>query len=192
MNTYEIKNAEGKVVRKVTVDEQYIDMQVQEGETYELVEVHERPSRADSFQKHIDIFAKELETVGVGTKLQLNTKEAARNAIDLAAGRARIRHVSQGALIAEEYNQAKQQVRQWREAGSPIEDVPAMIAARAQSLNVTPDQAALDIEQASEDYEALFNATFSIRLEGKKAVTDAAPEDFQQVAQNYINQLDAL
>ena len=53
-------------------------------------------------------------------------------AIDFAAGAARLRYVSAGQLIEEEYRQALHAVRAWRAAGSPADDVPAEIQSGAE------------------------------------------------------------
>lgn len=190
MPTYEIYKGE-QLERTVTVSSSFIDMQLEEGEHWVKI-AEDAPAQKRGVSDLINEFANELTEVGAATRPLLNTKEAAKHAIDQAAGRARVRRTSQGALISDEYNQAKLQVALWRQLGSPSNDVPVMISSRAHSLGVTDEEAASSIEQAAQQYEELFNATFSIRLAGKKAVDDADEETYQQVAQGYINQLDLL
>lgn len=189
MAKYLIKKG-GKTVREVFSPPEDIHKQIVEGEEFEFVE--DEPERNPARRK-LEALASELAKQGVSidVTVNLNTKELAKAAIDQAAGRARVRHVSTGSLIDEEYRQVRSQVQEWRAGGSKNKDVPPMLSVRADILGVGVEEAAQDIEQAINKYTLLFEATFRIRLEGKKAV-DLATEEFDVIAKDFILQLDAL
>jgi len=60
-------------------------------------------------------------------------RKAAKDSIDLAAGKARDAFVSPGQYVAEEYRLAKQQADEWIAAGKPANDVPPAVAVWAQA-----------------------------------------------------------
>ncbi|HEY8354296.1 MAG TPA: hypothetical protein VIK69_04700 [Methylophilaceae bacterium] len=120
-------------------------------------------------------------------------RKAAKDSIDLAAGKARDAFVSPGQYVAEEYRLAKQQADEWVAAGKPANDVPPAVAVWAQARGWTPEQAAQDIIDTEAAWMSALSAIRQARLLGKAAV-DAAPDDadFAIVAAPYIAQLEAI
>lgn len=123
-------------------------------------------------------------------------KNKAKAAIDGAAGASRQRFVSTGTLIDMEYKLAQEQTKAWRAAGSPANDVPESITSWAAAAGMTDEEAAADIEATAIAWEQVLIAVREIRLAGKAAVDAAADQgtadDMANVAQPYIDQLDAL
>ena len=123
-------------------------------------------------------------------------KNTAKKLIDIAAGAARQRFVSVGQLIDMEYKLAEQQTKDWRAAGSPTGDVPQAISDWAVAAGMTNEQAATDIEVTAESWALVLIAVRKIRLEGKAAIDAATDQgtadDMSNVAQPFIDQLDAL
>lgn len=112
--------------------------------------------------------------------------------IDIAAGAARLRYVSAGHLIEEEYRQAKFAVEAWRAAGSPADAVPPEIVSGAEYSNITHEQAAVEIEQTAEQWEGVLSAIRGLRLGGKAAVRAAADDQIEIVASRYIEQIELM
>lgn len=121
---------------------------------------------------------------------------AAQQAIDAAAGRARSRFVSLGHLVVEEYLQAEMAAGQWTNAGRPSDAVPADVQVWADAAGMTPAQAADNILATAQNWRSVITTVREIRLNGKAAVGSAPDEgragDMSQVAQPYIDQLDAV
>ncbi|WP_342632123.1 hypothetical protein [Marinobacter alkaliphilus] len=117
----------------------------------------------------------------------------AKTTIDQMAGRARLRFVSAGQLIEEEYREAEKAVQEWRTAGSPTAQVPEEISAWIDAANMTAEEAATDIEQTAVAWKQVLTQIRTIRLTGKAAIDNAADDaDFMAIAQPYIDQLDAM
>jgi hypothetical protein len=123
-------------------------------------------------------------------------KDAAKAAIDKAAGNARQRFVSTGTLIDMEYKLAQEQTAAWRAAGSPAGDVPDTITSWAAVTGMTDEEAAQDIEATAVAWEQVLIGVRQIRLAGKAAIDAAADQgtadDMATIAQPYIDQLNAL
>lgn len=126
----------------------------------------------------------------------LKRRNNAKTAIDIAAGQARQRFVSSGQLIDMEYKLAQEQTKAWRDAGSPAGDVPLAVSDWAAAAGMTDEQAAQDIEATAQAWEMVLLTVRQIRLAGKAAVDAATDQgtadDMANVAQAYIDQLDAL
>lgn len=119
-------------------------------------------------------------------------RERALTRIDTAAGKARLRYVSAGQLIEEEYRQALHAVQAWRDAGSPADAVPAEIISGAEYSDITHEQAAVEIEQTATAWEGVLSAIRDLRLGGKAAVKAAADDEIESVTAGYIEQLEAM
>lgn len=120
-------------------------------------------------------------------------RQAARDAIDEAAGVARDAFVSPGQYVAEEYRLAKADADAWVAAGKPADAVPDSIAVWAQARGWTAEQAAQDILDTEAAWMAALAAIRQARLLGKAAVDAAADDaDFDAVAGPYIAQLEAI
>lgn len=120
-------------------------------------------------------------------------RQDARDAIDLAAGKARNAFVSPGDYVAEEYRLAKQDADAWVAAGKPSDAVPDSIAVWAQARGWTAEQAAQDIIDTEAAWMDALAAIRQARLLGKAAVDAAADDaDFDAVAGPYIAQLAAI
>lgn len=113
-------------------------------------------------------------------------------AIDTAAGAARLRYVSAGQLIEEEYRQALAAVQAWRAGGSPADAVPPEVVSGAEYSDITHEEAAVEIEQTAVAWEGVLSAIRDLRLGGKAAVREAADAEIESVAQGYIEQLEEM
>jgi hypothetical protein len=144
----------------------------------------------------VDTLASQVSAAGLPTVATLPpasawTKTDAKNSIDLAAGRARFRQVSDGTLINDEYQLTINQVKAWRDASSPSGAVPATISSWATAANLSAELAAQSIETTASTYETALENIRDTRLMGKAAV-DAETGDFIAVANTYIATLDAI
>ena len=119
------------------------------------------------------------------------TKQDAKGSIDLSAGEARSRFIAQGSQVVEEYRLASTETKAWRDAGSPSGAVPASITLWATADGLTDEQAAAAIETAESNLDLLLLTIRGIRLSGKAAVENAT-DNYDTVAQTYIDQLDAI
>lgn len=116
-------------------------------------------------------------------------KEAAMNGIDTAAGDARMRFVSPGWLVEEEYRQAFEAVRDWRAAGSPMDDVPSEIQTAADYEDLDIEGAAASIEQTAAAWRDMLAAIRDLRLNGKRMVMESTAETLRQVEGQYLSLL---
>lgn len=134
----------------------------------------------------------DLERYGIYLDLTRETmasKRQVKELIDQAAGAARMRHVSNGLLVDQEYQQAKTQAIAYLADNSVI---PPMIQTWSDVSGMTLADAAQNIIDTANQWETALNTIYDLRLRGKKAVDDATAENFKDVAQSYINQLDAI
>ena len=111
--------------------------------------------------------------------------------IDVAAGNARAAFIANGDLVEQEYTLAEQEVVAWRDAGSPANDVPKSISAWATATGMTDEQAAQGIETAAQSLTGALLSIRAIRLAGKAAI-DNANDNFESVAQPFIDQLNQI
>jgi hypothetical protein len=119
-------------------------------------------------------------------------RKMAKEAIDRAAGAARQRFVSPGALIDAEYVQAETEAQAYADAGYPVDAAPAAVQSWADAAGMTPQAAAENILATAQQWRGLLNQIRAIRLLGKAAVDAAADADIEATAKAYIDQLDAL
>ena len=112
--------------------------------------------------------------------------------IDSAAGDARTRFVSAGYLIEEEYRQALNAVQRWRTAGSPLDSVPPEIQSGADYGDLDAESAAVEIEQTAAAWESVLNEIRALRLNGKRAVSDAPAVELRNVEREYVGLLGSL
>lgn len=117
------------------------------------------------------------------------TKDQAKELIDQAAGRARMRLVSKGLLIDQEYLLAELDVKKWRADGEPT-TLPPSLQTWVDASGMTVSDAAANIEQTATAFRNALSAIRDKRLKGKAAVDTAT--DFKATAQTYIDDLDAL
>lgn len=136
-----------------------------------------------------------IDPIKVEEKKQSDIKNS-KQAIDTAAGNARQRYVSVGQMVEEEYRLALNQTKEWRAAGSPPDSVPDSISGWATAKGITDEAAATDIEQTAAYWDSVLLTIRQIRLSGKAAVDAAVDlgthDDMMNVAQPYIDQLDAM
>lgn len=116
-------------------------------------------------------------------------KEAAMDGIDTAAGDARMRFVSPGWLVEEEYRQAFEAVREWRAAGSPMDDVPSEIQTAADYEELDIEGAATSIEQTAAAWRDMLATIRDLRLNGKRMVMESTAETLRQVEGQYLGLL---
>lgn len=120
------------------------------------------------------------------------SKESLKDYVDLAANRARLRFIAKGETVVEEYRLAAQQTASWRDAGSPAESVPSAISSWATASGMTDEEAAANIETTLVGFESVLLNIRSIRLSGKSAIDSAPTLEAKDVAQGFIDQLDAI
>jgi len=126
-----------------------------------------------------EIPAEEWQAITEGRKRQ------ALDAIDTQAGDARLRLVSPGWLVEEEYRQALDAVRAWRNAGSPMDDVPSEIQTAAAYEGLDTEEAAQSIERTASQWRDMLAAIRELRLNGKRMVMEATAETLRQVEVEY-------
>lgn len=119
-------------------------------------------------------------------------KKAAKNSVDRSAGDARLRFVSPGYLVEQEYREAETAAREWQNAGEPASSVPPEVQVWADASNMTPSAAASDIIQTGQAWRDVLSQVRALRLQGKAAIDAAADADIEPTAQIYIDQLDAM
>ncbi|MFC4699395.1 hypothetical protein ACFO4O_04380 [Glaciecola siphonariae] len=156
---------------------------------------HTRPTLSKEPRDLLVTLVKQLLDAGYSLPLHVDfirNKKQARDLIDQAAGRARMRFVSQGLLIDQEYLIAEQEAKEWIAAGSDVNNVPETLDSWVAASGMTETAAASNITSTSAQFRGAIKSIRRIRLTGKKAVTDASLETFKAIAQTYINQLDAL
>ena len=112
-------------------------------------------------------------------------KAQALDSIDTMAGEARRRFVSPGWLVEEEYRHAFDAVRAWRDAGSPLDDVPSEIQTAADYEQLDTEAAAQSIEQTAEKWRLMLSTIRELRLSGKRMVIDATAETLRNVEAEY-------
>jgi len=122
----------------------------------------------------------------------LKAKTELKRLIDVAAGNARSRFISEGSQVVEEYRLAAAQTKEWRDAGSPSDNAPVSITSWAVAEGMSNEQSAAAIEAALYNLNGLLLTIREIRLLGKKEVNDATNDAAPAVAQGYIDQLDAI
>lgn len=121
--------------------------------------------------------------------LNINEQRArAKTRIDAAAGQARNRFVSTGALIEEEYRAAALDVELWRSAGSDSADAPDSLSSWAQISGQTLEAAASKIEQTAAGYHSALLAIRQIRL-AAKAEIDVAETGIDETTEGFLQQL---
>ena len=137
-----------------------------------------------------------MNAAGLKTEVHIpnfDTKLNCKNAVDQAAGRARMRLVSQGFLIELEYNEVAAQVKQWRENGSDPTLKPRAIDDEwVTEKGQTAEEAAQDVEAIKSIWDNALMDIRNLRLKGKAAIDNAPQANCMQVAQTYIDSLDAI
>lgn len=121
-----------------------------------------------------------------------NRRLAAKADIDRAAGKARSRFISPGALVDQEYLAAENAAQSFKDAGYPSTDVPPEVQAWADAAGMTATAAADDILATATAWRDALAQIRALRLQGKADVDAAADADIETVAQSYIDQLDAV
>jgi len=151
--------------------------------------------RNANLNKHgdlIEITAEEAANIlAINNAPQPTSADKAKSLIDVAAGKARASLIAEGDLVEQEYALAEQEVIAWREAGSPSDAVPQSIIAWATATGMTDEQAAQGIESAAQSMRSVLLSIRAIRLAGKAAI-DNASDNFDSVAQPFVDQLDQI
>lgn len=204
---------DGEIDREMKCLPAYIEMQMQEGETYlegsypgnqyRLVEgvpvpIQEEakpfvPSLFKPSQEVLVDLVQQMSDSGLHIPIHTEgtaTKKLMKQAIDQAAGRTRSRFVSPGNMIGQEYSQALNQAQVCINTAG--ETVPPMMQTWAAALNETPMNAAMNILETAAQWEFILNVTYDLRLRGKAAVDAASAEEFEAIGLGYINQLDQI
>lgn len=115
-------------------------------------------------------------------------REIAKNKVDLMAGQARSRFVSQGLFIQEEYRTAAAEVAEYRQTG----DVPRSLQLWADLSGQSVDEAASEIEQTAARYSQVLLAVREIRLTAKVAIDKAEADTINEILQNAETLFDEL
>lgn len=119
-------------------------------------------------------------------------RKQAIDAINFAAGEARekimLAFVSPGFGTIDEYNNTALEVKKWRDAGSPADDVPAAITAWSTPKQITDEEAAADLEAQESFLRAKLDEVRVLRLAGTVETANAESE-WENVAQPHIDAL---
>ncbi|MFW8589811.1 hypothetical protein ACOI22_03315 [Glaciecola sp. 2405UD65-10] len=170
------------------------DVYTYNGTTFDLINNDVINKQTD--RTLINSLSRSMRKAGLNTEhhiTNLNTRLNCYNAIDQAAGRARMRLVSQGLLIDLEYTEVANQVQAWRNAGSIEADAPRAINDDWRiEKGQTIEQAAQDVENIKAVWDDALMQIRNLRLKGKSAIDNAQPSQFNQVAEQYINELENL
>jgi hypothetical protein len=122
------------------------------------------------------------------------TQQTAKDAINEAAGNARLRiqqaFVSPGYGTLDEYNNTALEVKRWRDAGSPVGNVPRAVTAWSTPKGITDEQAATELEAQEALLRGKLDDVRELRLAGTISV-DYATADWETVAQPYIDSLNS-
>lgn len=141
---------------------------------------------------YAEVEAGTAEIIPWAEPVVLTSKDSAKDQIDIAAGAARAKFSAPGELIDQEYLLVSDQVKKWRDASSPADNVPTAITAWATASGQTNEQAASDIETTSAEWNSVLMTIREIRLVGKKAIDDATAENVDSVLSSYLGQLKAV
>lgn len=113
-------------------------------------------------------------------------------AIDAAAGKARQAFVSNGELVAQEYQLAKQEAADWLANGKDETAIPSSVADHVAMTGQSTEEAAQEIVATAELWEQALSGIRSLRLGGKTAVRNADTiKGAEQAANEAIAQLKA-
>lgn len=139
---------------------------------------------------------KELKLNGINVPLhaeRLTSKQQAKKLIDMAAGRARFRLVSDGVYVDQEYLIAEQDVDAWIAAGSDEDNPPiALDEDWLTERNITAAVAAAELKTMASAWKSKLMDIRRLRLLGKAKIDNATSANFKSVAQTYIEYLNAL
>jgi len=120
------------------------------------------------------------------------TKQQSIDAINEAAGEARkkimLAFVSPGFGTIDEYNNTALEVKKWRDAGSPADDVPLAITAWSTPKQITDEEAAAELEAQEAFLRAKLDEVRALRLAGTVETANAESE-WENVAQPHIDAL---
>lgn len=119
-------------------------------------------------------------------------RSRSKQEVDRSAGEARMRFVSPGYLVEQEYREAETAARSWQDAGEPAGSVPSEVQVWSDATGMTPSAAAADIVQTGQAWRDVLAQVRAVRLQGKAAIDAAADADIETTAQTYIDQLDAM
>lgn len=127
------------------------------------------------------------------TALEHKENTSAFNAmVDLGAGRARSRFVSDGEGILFEYRRAYDQATDFKSAGYSGEP-PSSVADNMRYKNLSAQSAADDIIAEGDLLNLVLDQIRSVRLDGKAAIKTAVEgDDLQAIAQPFLDQLAAI
>lgn len=118
-------------------------------------------------------------------------RQCAKDSLDQAAGRARMRFVSPGDLVDQEYREAEAAAKAYKDAGY-TGIVPVAVQCWADATGQTAAWAADDILAAGQQLRDVLASIRAKRLAGKAAVDAALDADIESTAAQYIAQLDAM
>ncbi|KAB7624310.1 hypothetical protein [Alkalilimnicola sp. S0819] len=121
------------------------------------------------------------------------TRDELKATIDLAAGAARLRFVSPGDLVDQEYREAEAAARGWQDAGEPGDAVPDEVQAWADASGMTPRAAAQDVIDTGAQWRQVLAQVRALRLQGKADVQNAGSDaEAAAAADNTLAALDSL
>ncbi len=120
----------------------------------------------------------------------VESKQSAKDRIDEAAGRARLRYVSKGAMVEQEYRFAMIEAESW----DGVPPTPAMIQSWLEANPSLVDAAAAqtDIIAAGGMMKLVLQQVRDLRLKGKAAVDAGVEADAESIANTWIAQLDLI
>lgn len=120
----------------------------------------------------------------------VETKQSAKDRIDEAAGRARMRYVSKGDLVEQEYRFAMMDAEAWNSAPPAPATVQSWADANPALTDAVAAQA--DILAAGNAMRSILAAVRDKRLKGKAAVAAGTDAEATAIADLWIAQLDLI
>lgn len=123
----------------------------------------------------------------------LSVRDELCRQVDVMADQIRESYKYPGQLTIEmEYVQVEAVLKEWQEAGSPLDDVPDEIQVWQDVTGNDLSWVVNDIESAIQLHRTMISSIRRLRLLGKKAITEASVAELNSTYDSYISQLEAI
>lgn len=121
----------------------------------------------------------------------LVTRDQLRKKLDVIADNVRQSHLFPGKFtIDSEYAQVELALKEWRESGSPSDDVPDELVVWQEISGKDLSWVINDIEMQIAGFRMMISSVRRLRLVGKKALANAPDAELQNVYDLYVSQLE--
>lgn len=123
----------------------------------------------------------------------LVTRDLLRKQLDTLADNVRQSHLFPGSqTIDAEYNQVELALKEWRDLGSPMDDVPDEILVWQEVTGNDLSWVINDIEMQVAAFRFMISSVRRLRLIGKNELATAPDTELQSIYDNYASQLEAF